>query len=350
MHLNITYKNALFDTGIQCQAVATPKITTDRPPHKEEDLLCRYLLDCKTRGMQFHTCETYSSNLKYFLEYLSEHYSGINPAKVTEEVLKDFLVHIRDEKRLSKSTINGYFACLFSFHDFLVYHKMISHNPVAPFRKRYMSLLKYRKGATKDGCTRQLITNKDMVRLIKAAEKKRKNVPPYRDACINIMLAKCGLRKTELINLDITDVDMEKKQLLIKPHPKRQNSIAFFDDEVKRYLKLYLPHRDPDNPALFQGCRGSRLNRSHIGNAITFPARRIGLHDIDGRLDQKFTMHCHRHWFTSVLRAASPPVDATHIKWLRGDVLGEAWNIYDHVDPAKIRKEYDRAMPKLFKR
>lgn len=347
MNFSITYKNTLFDAGKR-QAVTTSKnhITPTQPV--TEDLFSGYLLDCGTRGMQVHTRETYKSNLKYFLEYLFEHFPESSPTNITEEVLKAFLVHIRDEKRHSKSTINGYFACLFGFHEYLLYRKIISYNPVAPFRKRYMSLLKYRKGDTKEGCSRQFISIKDMARLIKAAETKRHLVPPYRDACINILLAKTGIRRTEAINLNISDVDLEKKQLTIKPHPKRQNCIAFFDDEVKHYLELYLPHRLPNKPALFQNHLGGRLNRTHFLQAITFPAKRIGLHNPDGKLNQKFTPHNHRHWCTSVLRNASPPVDAIHIKWLRGDVLSEAWNIYDHVDPTKIRKEYDRAMPKLF--
>ncbi|MCX9011770.1 MAG: tyrosine-type recombinase/integrase [Candidatus Methanoperedens sp.] len=348
MNLIITYKNALFDAGSQRQAVATSKNHMIPTQPVTEDLLSGYLLDCKTRGMQSHTCETYTSNLKYFLKYLSEHHHESNPTKITEDILKAFLVHIRDEKRYSKSTINGYFACIFGFHEFLLYRKIITHNPVAPFRKRYMSLLKYRKGDTKEGCSRQFISIEDMARLIKAAEKKRHIVMPYRDACINIMLAKTGIRRTEAINLDITDVDLEKKQLTIKPHPKRQNCLAFFDDEVKHYLELYLPHRHPDKPALFQTRFGYRLDRTHFLQAITFPAKSIGLHNPNGKLNQKFTPHNHRHWYTSVLRGATPPVDAVHIKWLRGDVLSEAWNIYDHIDPGKIRKEYDRAMPRLF--
>lgn len=74
-------------------------------------LLSDFLQDCEVRNFSPRTIQSYKSNLKYFLSRYSIELSPI--------VLKDFLVHIRDEKGYSPSTVENYFAALSSFYDFL---------------------------------------------------------------------------------------------------------------------------------------------------------------------------------------------------------------------------------------
>ena len=75
-------------------------------------------------------------------------------------------------------------------------------------------------------------------------------------------------------------------------------------------------------------------------------AKRAGLHDSKSPdLEDHFTPHCCRHWFTTHLRRAGMPRE--HIKELRGDVRGEAMDIYYHIDMEELRKSYLAHMPRL---
>ena len=62
-------------------------------------------------------------------------------------------------------------------------------------------------------------------------------------------------------------------------------------------------------------------------------------------MEDHFSAHCCRHWFTTMLDRAG--MARRHIQVLRGDVGGEAIDIYLHNDLEEIRKEYLRCMPRL---
>jgi integrase/recombinase XerD len=81
-------------------------------------------------------------------------------------------------------------------------------------------------------------------------------------------------------------------------------------------------------------------------NLVLKHAERVGLHDPDSEeLEDHFTPHCFRHWFTTHLRRGGMSKD--FIKELRGDSRREAVDIYDHIDHGELRKAYLAAIPRL---
>jgi integrase/recombinase XerD len=75
-------------------------------------------------------------------------------------------------------------------------------------------------------------------------------------------------------------------------------------------------------------------------------AERIGLHDPNSeRMEDHFSPHCCRHWFTTHLRRAGMPRE--FIQELRGDVRREAIDIYDHIDKKELRESYLAHIPQL---
>jgi integrase/recombinase XerD len=72
---------------------------------------------------------------------------------------------------------------------------------------------------------------------------------------------------------------------------------------------------------------------------------RAGIHDPDGPLEERFSAHCCRHWFTTHLLRAG--MERSYVQWLRGDAIREAVDIYFHVDPEDVRREYLAHIPQL---
>jgi len=98
--------------------------------------------------------------------------------------------------------------------------------------------------------------------------------------------------------------------------------------------------------ALFIGKQGNRIGRNILYNLITKHATRLGLHNPDSnKLEDHFSPHCFRYWFTTNLRRNG--MNREFIKELRGDSRGEAIDIYDHIDHEELRKAYLTAIPKL---
>jgi integrase/recombinase XerD len=157
------------------------------------------------------------------------------------------------------------------------------------------------------------------------------------------LLAKTGLRRKELIILDVDDMDWVDQSIRLKPSPKRTNRTVFFDDEAAIILHRWIKPRETRNvkgaKALFINNLGGRLNRNGVYLAVSKPAEMIGLHNPNSdRMDDHFSPRCCRHWFTTHLRRAGMPRE--FIQELRGDVRKEAIDIYDHIDKKELRESY----------
>jgi integrase/recombinase XerD len=91
---------------------------------------------------------------------------------------------------------------------------------------------------------------------------------------------------------------------------------------------------------------GERLNRHGVYDAVTNTAKRVGIHKPNSdRMEDHFSPHCCRHWFTTHLRRAGMPRE--FIQELRGDVRKEAIDIYDHIDKKELRESYLAHIPQL---
>lgn len=91
---------------------------------------------------------------------------------------------------------------------------------------------------------------------------------------------------------------------------------------------------------------GERISRNGGNLALTNAAERISLHDSSSeRLEDHFSPHYCRHWFTTRFRRAG--MSREFIQELRGDVRREAIDIYDHIDKKELRESYLAHMPQL---
>ena len=91
---------------------------------------------------------------------------------------------------------------------------------------------------------------------------------------------------------------------------------------------------------------GARIGRNMVYRFVTENAERVGYHDSGSdRLEDHFSPHCFRHWFTTHLRRNG--LSREFLKELRGDSRREAVDIYDHIDHGELRKAYLAAIPRL---
>ena len=301
-----------------------------------EDLFKRFLKDCEARGMSQRSIQGYKSALKMFGLYIRQ--AGVDILKVDREALRGFIVHSREIGR-SQRSIELIFSVLSSFYEYLEYERLLSSNPVLAVRKRY--LRRYKDNG--DGHERQLISVEDMAKMINSEM-------DIKDKAIITLLAKTGIRRNELISLDVSDVDFVENQIRLKPTAKRTNRTVFIDDECSFILRRWLRVREGLNQhketALFLSSWGFRSSRNDVYLAVTKAAERVGLHNPkSGRLEDHFSPHACRHWFTTHLRRRG--MRREFIQELRGDSRKEAIDIYDHIDLKELKEAYLAAIPQL---
>lgn len=308
--------------------------------------LREFIDDCSARGLTPETIDTYRSNIGRFLEFTEK-----DPVLIEMSDLRAFLAHLRTmsytvgrQKRrgVAPATLGAYFSAVGSFYDFLIWENYTQVNLVPQFRKRYLRLKVQRNGEN----TRQLISISRMMELIELCLQQG-------DMCAWALIffaAKSGMRKGELLAMRVQDLNFETGSFTVPPKAKRTNRLGFLDGETIHVLQQYLEWREPrsmNTDALWITPNGYPLDKNGPYNLVTTYASMLGIHDPRGPLSKKFTPHCCRHFFTTHMRRAGMPRE--FIQELRGDVRGEAIDIYDHIDPDELRRSYLQHVPKLLR-
>lgn len=292
-----------------------------------ERLIEDFREDCVLRGMSEESVRKYISAIRIFTQFLKD--KQLEFADVDKNVLKEFLCYLKFERKVNHKTLENYFSALSAFYDYLAYEELVPANNVLPFRRRY--LRRYKKD--NEQYVRRLLSIEEMSRLVNS-------ILDPRDKAIIILLAKTGIRRNELIKLDIDDIDWENCKIILKKTPKRSNRIVFFDDEVAIALRRWLRVRKtlkPRTKALFINYASKRrIDRNTVYNIVVRHSIKLGL---------KISPHDLRHWFTTWLRRNRMPRE--FIKELRGDRRKETIDIYDHVDEEELREAYLACIPKL---
>jgi integrase/recombinase XerD len=274
---------------------------------------------------------------KIFKTYLENR--GAKFQDVDKDHLTGFIEYLRIEKGLSGKTVENYFAILSTFYDYLTFEGLTPSNPVLSIRRRYLRRYKDNGSAQE----RKLISVEEMARIINSEM-------DIRNKAIITLFAKTGIRRNELITLDVDDIDLVDMKIRLKPTAKRTNRIVFYDAEAAFILRRWLRARESQNKknikALFLNANGDRLDRGGILLLVRQAAKRVGLHNPDSdRMEDHFSPHCCRHWFTTHLRRAG--MSREFIQELRGDMRKEAIDIYDHIDKKELRESYLAHIPQL---
>jgi integrase/recombinase XerD len=302
-------------------------------------LLQMFESDCSDRGLTHETAHHYASYVSRFLDYLeSRHVSVVGADK---HAIHDYIRVRRasvDDKTLQKEL-----AGISGFYEFLVFEDYVGRNPVPGVRKRYLHHYKKETEGDEEP-PRKLISVEQMSLLINS-------VLDTRDKAILVLLAKTGVRRGELIAMDVDDIDWSEQSITLKrkQFKKRSGRTVFFDDETARLLKYWIKQREnlqPQTSAMFIGEKGGRLKRNGVYSMVAKYAERVQLHNPKSpNPEDHFTPHCFRHWFTTHLRRAG--MDREFIKALRGDRRREAIDIYDRIDRDELRRAYLAFIPQL---
>jgi integrase/recombinase XerD len=226
------------------------------------------------------------------------------------------------------------------FYRYLEYKDYIDENPVPEFREFNISS---DNGEGGEGQMRRLLSIEEARRLVSS-------ILSIRDQLIVLILLKTGIRRRELCAIDVTDIDLKRKIIRLKPQKKRSNRIVFIDPEVEELLKIYLKYRPQDKgDALFIDRFGKRISGRAVKKMVKKHAASCGLHAPDeNRIEEVITPHCCRHFFSTHLWRAKMPRE--YVKWLRGDKMKkDAFDHYLHIDPEDVREKYLECVPVLLR-
>jgi len=301
-------------------------------------LLEGYERDCRLRDMSNETIRCYRNDLKIFMDFMDK--NGVNILTVENKDLELFLEYLRNQREVSQPRVKHYFSVLSSFYDYLVFNKYVIVSVILPFRKRFIRSYKKNYKASE----KKLLSVEEMAYFINS-------IIPIRAKFIAIFLAKTGVRRGELLKIEIDDINHDERSILLKPcFHKRTNRLIFYDEEVEAVMKRWLKRREKmvNNGVntLLVNDYGQPIGRNSLYNEVVKWAKKLGFYDKTSvLLEDHFSPQCFRHFFTTHLRKNG--MSRSFIQELRGDSRDKAIDIYDHIDRTELRKSYLAHIPKF---
>ncbi len=280
-----------------------------------KDQYLNYLVDYK--GESKGTKKTYGFNLTKFIVYLQS--KGISDLQsVTTQIIEDFLfgldVAIRT-KANNKSSIS-------SFLKYLHRKGYISDNPAINLES--IKVPSHRP---------EYLSKEQFLIFLKTVE--RESTPYYRgrDLMLIKLFLKTGLRRAEVVRLNVGDVDLSKRTLRVTRKGNREVYLYIHDelaDDLKHYLKTI--NRSMDE-ALFMSKRSQRLSASSIWHIVKTYSRKAGFNG-------DVTVHSLRHTFGTTLLSEGVPLP--YIQALMDHRSPQTTSIYLHFQNNELSQVFNR--------
>lgn len=272
-----------------------------------------------------HTVISYRTDLDQFRKYLLFQYELDKPETATPVMLRSWIVSLMEEK-LNPTSINRKMASLRSYYGFLRRRKYITKDPSG-----ILSSMKMRRKLP------AFVDEKAMESLF-ISEDFTDDFAGYRDRIIMELLYGTGMRLSELIDLEIKDLELEARIVRVTGKRGKERLIPV-STLLVGFLKEYLVQRSPEEPT-------NALILTDSGKAAypVFIQRTVKKY-LSGvtTLSQK-SPHVLRHTYATHLLNRGADLNA--IKELLGHANLAATQIYTHNSIEKLKKTHQQAHPK----
>ena len=217
---------------------------------------------------------------------------------------------------ISSSSRARKLSAIKSFYKFLtVRQKLLDENPVAEleYPKIRKSLPKY-------------LTLEESSALLKAVSGQNEK----RDYAILMLFLNCGIRRSELVNLNLSDVYEDRIRVVGKGNKER---FVYFGAACKRAIDDYLPEREKvvlsDNKALFGSRDKNRISVTAVHRLVKKALLQAGLDST------QFSAHKLRH--TAATMMLSGGVDVRTLQDVLGHENLNTTQIYTHIENTELK-------------
>jgi integrase/recombinase XerC len=287
------------------------------------DLLTQFKNELLRQEKSENTISSYIKRIEDFLIWLSDRYDETDPTAITEIDVREYKSFCMNVKKYAPSGINQRLAAIKSYCDFLVGQDKLEYNPA-----RKIKQVKIVKGKTAPDVLERNDYNKFKREFYKDNNK--------RNIAIFEVLSNTGIRVSELVNIEINDMDIsERKGVLVVRGKGNKYREVPLNNTARKAIQDYLEVRPANKEnKLFIGERGP-ITRSTVWRILKKYAERVGLEDA-------IHPHTMRHQFaTRLLREKG--IDLTTVKELLGHEDLNTTAIYTQ----PTRKEKQQAVETL---
>jgi integrase/recombinase XerD len=274
------------------------------------------------KGYSNNTLAAYRNDLSQFASYVEPRGAGWD--EVTPDLIMDYIMVMKTKQEYASSTVARKVAAIKSFFHYLVERGGLEDDPTAT-----LDSPKVRKRLPK------AISQEELDRLL--GEPAREQTPKaLRDRALLEVLYASGLRVTELVSLNVDDVNLASATLrVVRPKDRRERLVPIHDRAIEP-LRDYLERgrmqllRDAEERALFLNHRGRRLTRQGLWLIVKHYVREVGIRE-------EVTPHTLRHTFAAHL--IERKADLEYIQELLGHANISTTQVYTQVGKSRAADE-----------
>lgn len=282
-----------------------------------------YLTNQKANSV--NTRESYLRDTLYFLEYLSD--TGTDPLQADEQTVQGYVDHLHELKR-SPTTISRNLASVRCFYKFLIFRGLVENNPAKG--------IKLEKMVKK---LPQVLSGEEIELLL--AQPDITEPKGCRDKAMLELLYATGIRASELINLNIKDLNLRSGVLYcrgskgVRSIPVYPSAVVAVSDYIYRMRGLITGPESGN--ALFVNLNGGRLTRQGFWKIVKGYATEAGI-------TKEITPHTLRHSFAIHLLENGASVK--DIQTMMGHADISSTQVYVQLLDSHVKQVYNNCHPK----
>jgi integrase/recombinase XerC len=285
------------------------------------------------RGYSPHTIINYRRDLQ---EFAADAGKEINVSEIDKQIVRNYVYSLNIKNK--SSSVARKLSTLRTFFNFLEQEGIVEQNPMGaismPKQEQHIPVF---------------LSVDEVFSLLESPS--THEASGVRDRAMLELLYSTGMRVSELVSCNMTDLDFDIEMVRVKGKGNRERMIPIGGPAVKA-LNDYFIQRDIqlkkclqqgrkfDGDAVFLNNRGSRLTTRSVERLIAEYGRKAGI-------DKPVTPHVLRHSFATHLLEMG--ADLRSVQELLGHASLSTTQKYTHLDMVHLMKVYDKAHPKARK-
>ena len=280
------------------------------------------------RNASAKTVEAYRDDLKAFESFFQGLDSEISWENLDTDVAREWVVTMMEHGNKA-SSVQRRLSALRSMYRFLLRRGYVQRDPVhhltAPKKERVLPAF---------------VREEEMNRLLDGPQMFAENFDGRRDHLIIAMFYETGLRVSELVGLNLEDVNLTARTLKVTGKGNKQRIVPF-GEELLHLINIYIGERGllerKDEQAFFVVRKGERLKADRVRRMVK---AKLGL----VTMQQKRSPHVLRHTFATTM--LNHQADLQSVKELLGHARLATTEVYTHTTFEELKKEYHKAHPR----
>ncbi|WP_243450197.1 tyrosine-type recombinase/integrase [Desulfosporosinus sp. Sb-LF] len=305
-----------------------------------------FMLYCSSKNLSRKTIMAYEQTLKLFSDYMRKEFDILKVDDVTKGHIRQYVkfvqergkynsvrvddtaknnLHARTDygKPISSNTINNYVRNIKVFFNWLSDEDEITKNPV--------DKIKLLKGSER---LKPLLSESEIKSILNSFDKSK--FDGYRNYLMTVLIFDTGCRITECLNIEVKDVDLSNKAIILRYTKNKKERLIFFSTKMRKELQRWIQYKDRyfSNELLFPSNRGNIMLPGTYETALRRIGQKNNIELFPHRIRANFAQYY-------LLNGG----DLYSLSRIMGHSSLEVTKVYLQLDNESVRKQYQKFSP-----